>query len=76
MKHMQRSIRIGQGLTLALLASASLYAQKTAPQPIPSANAPYVTKTPPWPAEASKLRLHMIGNAHVDAPWLWPPIRG
>jgi len=18
------------------------------------------------------LRLHMIGNAHIDAPWLWP----
>lgn len=25
-----------------------------------------------WPADAASLRLHMIGNAHVDAPWLWP----
>ncbi|MGI4757815.1 MAG: alpha-mannosidase [Janthinobacterium lividum] len=25
-----------------------------------------------WSPEASTLRLHMIGNAHVDAPWLWP----
>ena len=25
-----------------------------------------------WPKDAAGLRLHMIGNAHVDAPWLWP----
>src|SRR5947209_4818380 len=25
-----------------------------------------------WPPDAAGLRLHMIGNAHVDAPWLWP----
>ncbi len=25
-----------------------------------------------WSPEATSLRLHMIGNAHVDAPWLWP----
>lgn len=25
-----------------------------------------------WSPEASALKLHMIGNAHVDAPWLWP----
>src|SRR4051794_32743803 len=25
-----------------------------------------------WPADAADLRLHMIGNAHIDAPWLWP----
>lgn len=30
------------------------------------------TATPPWPADASSLHLHMIGNAHIDAPWLWP----
>lgn len=27
---------------------------------------------PPWPSDASSLHLHMIGNAHIDAPWLWP----
>jgi len=26
----------------------------------------------PWPSDAAGLRLHMIGNAHIDAPWLWP----
>lgn len=25
-----------------------------------------------WPADAASLHLHMIGNAHIDAPWLWP----
>ena len=25
-----------------------------------------------WPQDAANLRLHMIGNAHIDAPWLWP----
>ncbi|HMD99783.1 MAG TPA: glycoside hydrolase family 38 C-terminal domain-containing protein [Terriglobia bacterium] len=26
----------------------------------------------PWPPLASQYRFHMIGNAHIDAPWLWP----
>lgn len=26
----------------------------------------------PWSADAASLHLHMIGNAHIDAPWLWP----
>ena len=25
-----------------------------------------------WSPDAAALKLHMIGNAHVDAPWLWP----
>ena len=25
-----------------------------------------------WPPQASQYRFFMIGNAHVDAPWLWP----
>ena len=25
-----------------------------------------------WPSDASQYRFHMIGNAHIDAPWLWP----
>ena len=25
-----------------------------------------------WPPEAGQYRFHMIGNAHIDAPWLWP----
>src|ERR1700744_2972876 len=34
------------------------------------AQAPDTTSV--WPPEAASLHLHMIGNAHVDAPWLWP----
>jgi alpha-mannosidase len=25
-----------------------------------------------WPPQAPQYRLLMIGNAHIDAPWLWP----
>jgi len=25
-----------------------------------------------WPADASKFRFHMIGQAHIDPVWLWP----
>ena len=25
-----------------------------------------------WPSGAGQYRFHMIGNAHIDAPWLWP----
>lgn len=30
------------------------------------------SRSPVWPADAASLHLHMIGNAHIDAPWLWP----
>ncbi|UWZ86816.1 alpha-mannosidase [Occallatibacter riparius] len=45
-----------------------------AQQPNGSVNAPAASALPDgqWPAEARGLRLHMIGNAHIDAPWLWP----
>ena len=26
----------------------------------------------PWPPDASEQKLYMIGNAHIDIPWLWP----
>lgn len=26
----------------------------------------------PWPPQAPQFRFHMIGNSHIDAPWLWP----
>src|SRR5437868_9219581 len=29
------------------------------------------SSTSSWPADATGLRLHMIGNAHIDAVWLW-----
>jgi len=25
-----------------------------------------------WPPQALEYRFHVIGNAHIDAPWLWP----
>ncbi len=25
-----------------------------------------------WPNDAASLHFHMVGNAHIDAPWLWP----
>jgi len=28
--------------------------------------------SPAWPPQAPQYRFHMIGNAHIDAPWLWP----
>jgi hypothetical protein len=27
---------------------------------------------PARPPQAAHYRIHMIGNAHIDAPWLWP----
>ncbi len=29
-------------------------------------------QTPEWPEGASSYRVHMIGQSHVDAVWLWP----
>ena len=29
-------------------------------------------RAPEWDSGASSFTLHMIGNAHIDAPWLWP----
>jgi len=26
----------------------------------------------PWPSDASQYKLYMIGNSHIDIPWLWP----
>ncbi len=26
----------------------------------------------PWPADAPRYKLYVIGNAHIDIPWLWP----
>ena len=26
----------------------------------------------PWPPAASQYKLYLIGNAHIDIPWLWP----
>ena len=64
-------------VSLALLACLGAESQ-TKPQSAP-ANPPSPISAPssvgtqaPWAADAKDLRLHMIGNAHIDAVWLWP----
>lgn len=49
------------------------FAQATHPQSGP-ANRPDEARgqIASWTPEASSLTLHMVGNAHIDAPWLWP----
>ena len=37
--------------------------------PMASAQSP---TSSPWPPQSPQYRFHMIGNAHIDAPWLWP----
>jgi|WetSurMetagenome_2_1015567.scaffolds.fasta_scaffold00001_445 alpha-mannosidase len=34
------------------------------------------TENQTWYGEASKYRVHMIGNAHIDPVWLWPWTEG
>jgi alpha-mannosidase len=31
---------------------------------------------PAWPPDARNVRVHMIGNAHIDPVWLWPWAEG
>lgn len=50
---------------VALLGTAGLYAQA------PSSAKNPIAAPSPWSADAAGLRLHMIGNAHIDAVWLW-----
>ncbi len=26
----------------------------------------------PWPPDSPQFKLYMVGNAHIDIPWLWP----
>ena len=33
---------------------------------------PLLAQTHAWPPEASRYRIHMIGQAHIDPVWLWP----
>jgi len=44
-----------------LVCALALVARKTAGQ-----------SSTPWPPDASQHTLYMIGNAHIDIPWLWP----
>lgn len=53
-------------LLAAVLPFKTVLAQNAPVGPAPASAAPH------WSQDASTLRLHMIGNAHIDAPWLWP----
>jgi len=61
-----RAFRSAGTLPLLLLLAGAAFGQA------PAAPASNTSTPPPWPADASSLHLHMIGNAHIDAPWLWP----
>ena len=56
------------GLRAALAASLSAFALQASAHAQTAGGG----NTQPWPADASSYQLHMIGNAHIDAPWLWP----
>ena len=45
-------------------------AAQVTPQPIAAAATQVSGQS--WPADAHTYTLYMIGNAHIDAPWLWP----
>ena len=54
--------RTAQGLVLVgLVCTLLLVARKTDGQSSTS-----------WPRDAPQYKLYMIGNAHIDIPWLWP----
>lgn len=76
MRNVKPSIRrIQSGLASLLIAgSAVLVGTAFGQSPTASggAAASSAAQEEQWPAEAADLRLHMIGNAHIDAPWLWP----
>src|ERR1700712_1503728 len=57
--------------TSVLLFAAGLPFQLALSQNPPAVPDP-ASAAPHWSQDASTLRLHMIGNAHIDAPWLWP----
>src|SRR6185437_11850207 len=58
-------------IVLSALTSGG-YAAGQAPAAGKSATASSALQNNQWPPDAAGLRLHMIGNAHIDAPWLWP----
>ena len=56
-----RSIRFASPLMIVLCSVLALKMRAQAPG-----------SSPAWPPDSASLHLHMIGNAHIDAPWLWP----
>jgi len=56
-----RSRSVRWSVLVGLVCSFSLVARKTTGQ-----------SSTPWQPNASEHKLYMIGNAHIDIPWLWP----
>ncbi|MBS1815235.1 MAG: alpha-mannosidase [Acidobacteria bacterium] len=62
----------GRAAASAALIAVSLFGgAQNAPAPGASV-ANVATNRPNWAPDAKSLRLHMIGNSHIDAVWLWP----
>jgi alpha-mannosidase len=55
-----------------LLTAAGISAQSARVGPAETSINKVAAPKPSWNADAAGLQLHMIGNAHIDAPWLWP----
>lgn len=47
-------------------------ALKSQPTPKPEMSGSKIEPLPGWTAAAHDLRIHLIGNSHIDAVWLWP----
>jgi alpha-mannosidase len=62
------------GVVLVLLVEVVFSSNSSPGQSGPAGNRTVVpdAQHSAWPSDAAGLRLHMIGNAHIDAPWLWP----
>lgn len=68
-RNLSRSVA---ALHFAFAATFACAAQNTVPATNATSGAPAAVATQKWPADAPAYTLHMIGNAHIDAPWLWP----
>ena len=63
---MSRSVDLLRALAISVCLTMLLSVTRASAQGVSTPAA-----SPSWPADAAGLRLHMIGNAHIDAVWLW-----
>ncbi|WP_263416415.1 alpha-mannosidase [Terriglobus albidus] len=81
---MRQSETLGRMPVLSIMAAILLgghtaVGQTTPAQAAPTPGASAATAEagkPQWKPEAAGLTLHMIGNSHIDAVWLWPLAEG
>ena len=67
------SIARGRGVSVFIAALGMSFGPILAQQANQSGTSGAVAQSQAsWPSDTRGLRLHMIGNAHIDAPWLWP----